>query len=164
LARRTPGEYYISNNDLLQEIIRFKNDGCISNELGKMLLTIARKYSTKSNFYGYTWREDMVSEAVCTCIRYLRNFNPEKSTNAFAYVTQIFKNAFTLVINENNRHGMIKDKCHRGFETYQEENGFDGYGQQGLDYENVLDYVTEETVKNGLYIDSEGEDENTISI
>ena len=124
-----------------------------------MLLTIANKYSSKSNFYGYTWKDDMVSEAVCTCIRYLRNFNPEKSTNAFAYVTQIIKNAFKLVIIENNRHGIIKDKCHRGFGAYQEENGFIGYGQLALNYENVLDYVVEDDVTNQLY-----NDENDLEI
>ena len=103
--------YYVKNKDLIVEVIKFKEDGVASEELGQMLLAIATKLSTKGNFAGYTWRQDMISEAVLTCIKYLRNFKPEKSQNPFAYVTQICKNSFKAYIKKQKTHSLIKDTC-----------------------------------------------------
>lgn len=116
----------------------------MSELLGKQLLTISTHYSSKSNFSGYTWRQDMISESVFTCVKYLKNFNPEKSTNAFAYVTQIIKNSFKLYITDQKKHSKIKDVCHRGFELYQSDNrNANNYTQKSLDYENILSFVDE---------------------
>ena len=35
------------------------------------------------------FREDMISDGIENCVQYIHNFNPEKSTNPFAYFTQI---------------------------------------------------------------------------
>jgi DNA-directed RNA polymerase specialized sigma subunit len=137
-------EFYITNEELLKEVVLFKQRGVMSEELGKMLLTISTHYSSKSNFSGYTWRQDMISESVLTCVKYLKNFNPEKSSNAFAYITQIIKNSFKLYITDQKKHSVIKDVCHRGFELYQGENReANNYTQKSLDYENILSFVDE---------------------
>lgn len=141
------GEHYVSNNELLEEIVKFKDNGVISEELGRMLLSIATHYSSKSNFSGYTWRTDMISESVLTCVKYLKNFKPEKSTNAFAYVTQIIKNSFKLYITSQKKHSKIKDICHRGYELYLEESRHaPQYAQKSLDYENILSFVDENEI------------------
>jgi len=141
---RKKGEYYVTNKDLFDEIVKFKKEGKMSELLGKQLLTISTHYSSKSNFSGYTWKQDMISESVFTCVKYLKNFNPEKSTNAFAYVTQIIKNSFKLYITDQKKHSKIKDVCHRGFELYQNENRENNYySQKSLDYENILSFVDE---------------------
>lgn len=139
-------DYYVTNSDLLEQIIDFKNTGKMSEKLGKMLLTISSQYSTKSSFSGYTWREDMISESVFTCIKYIKNFNPEKSTNAFAYVTQIIKNSFKLYITDQKKHIKIKDVCYKGYEQYQEENKMTYQSNKSLDYENIL-FLSNETVE-----------------
>ena len=102
-------KYYVNNKDLLKEVIDFKKKGIASNALALMLINIAKRYSSKGSFARYTWREDMVSEAVLTCIKYLKNFNSEKSDNAFAYVTQICKNSFKAYIKKQTKHKEIKD-------------------------------------------------------
>jgi len=141
---RKRGDHYISNNDLLAEIVKFKKEGKMSEELGQMLLKIATQYSSKSNFSGYTWKQDMVSESVLTCVKYIKNFNPEKSTNAFAYVTQIIGNSFKLYITDQKKHSKIKDICYRGFEVYQtEERDVIHYTQKSLNYETILSFVDE---------------------
>jgi hypothetical protein len=138
--------FYVTNADLLGEIIKYKESGKMSEELGKMLLLISTNYSTKSNFSGYTWRQDMVSESIFTCIKYLKNFNPEKSTNAFAYVTQIMKNAFKLYITEQKKHSKIKDVCYKGFEYYQKEYKISYQSDKSLDYGEIL-FLSNETVE-----------------
>lgn len=105
------GSNYILNADLLKEIVVYKETGIASELLGKMLLDIANHFSTKGNFSGYTWRKDMVGDAVLTCLKYIRSFNPEKSSNAFAYVTQIIKNSFVAHIKLQKRHLEIRDVC-----------------------------------------------------
>lgn len=127
--------FYVKNGDLISEIIEFKKLGKASEVLGKMLLTIAKNFSSKGNFSGYTWRNDMVSEAVLTCIKYLKNFDPERSNNAFAYITQICNNSFKAYIKTQNKHSKIKDICFQ-----MTENGvFDhsGFTVIGIDYESL---------------------------
>jgi DNA-directed RNA polymerase specialized sigma24 family protein len=144
VTTKSKGEHYVSNSDLLAEVIKFKDEGKMSEDLGKMLLMISTHYSTKSNFSGYTWKQDMISESVFTCVKYLKNFKPEKSTNAFAYVTQIIKNSFKLYITDQKKHSKIKDVCYRGYEMYQSDNRDNNhYTQKSLDYENILSFVDE---------------------
>jgi DNA-directed RNA polymerase specialized sigma subunit len=65
----------------------------MSETLGEMVMLIATRLSLKWTFVRYTYREDLVSAAVLNCVRYLYRFNPAKSTNVFAYCTQICFNA-----------------------------------------------------------------------
>jgi len=129
--------HYIRNADLLREVIRYKETEVFSEELGAMLLTIARNYASKGSYSGYTWVPDMVSEAVLTCVKYLKNFNPEKSTNAFAYVTQICKNSFKAFIKDQHKHKDIKDLCYKSYTKFIESQK--AYTLSGINYENVLD-------------------------
>ncbi len=126
-------ESYINNDELLAEVIIFKKNGIATEELGKMLLSIANHYSTKGNFSGYTWKKDMVSEAVLTCLKYLKSFNPDRSNNAFAYITQICKNSFKAYIKNQKKHMEIKDVC---YQRYNEiiESGEYHFNQDSIDY------------------------------
>ncbi len=144
------GKNYVSNSDLLSEIIKYKETKIFSERLGQMLLDIANNYSTKGNFVGYTWREDMCSDAMMTCIKYLDNFNPEKSTNAFAYVTQICCNSFKLYIKKQHEHSKIKDICYKLNDILKNE---ETYIQKSLDYEKLLEYYPYEDVGNNKIVE-----------
>ena len=61
----------------------------ITNYLGECFVKIATHLSYKPNFVNYMFREDMISDGIENCVQYIHNFNPEKSTNPFAYFTQI---------------------------------------------------------------------------
>jgi DNA-directed RNA polymerase specialized sigma subunit len=104
---------YLSNKQLLPEILEFKRTGVASEKLGGQMLMLANKISSKSNFCGYTWREDMVSLACLTMLKYCRNFNPDKSDNPFAYMTSICLNSFRAYLNTQKRHSVIKDQLHK---------------------------------------------------
>lgn len=66
----------------------------IPDAVAESILLMARKYACKPNFAGYVFVEDMIADSVLCCCRYLHNFNPAKSSNGFAYITQIIHNAF----------------------------------------------------------------------
>jgi hypothetical protein len=114
---------YVTNKELLPEIAAYKETwdeetkcGHPSEELGRMILLIATNYANKGNFTNYTWKEDMIGDAVYTCIKYLKNFNPEKSQNPFAYITTICRNAFINHIKKQHKHSDIKDVCYKRHE------------------------------------------------
>jgi DNA-directed RNA polymerase specialized sigma24 family protein len=56
----------------------------------------------------------MVGDGIENCLTYIHNFNPEKSTNPFAYFTQIIYYAFLRRIQKEKKHTYIK---HKAFEN-----------------------------------------------
>ena len=50
----------------------------------------------------------MIGDSMESCLRYIHNFNPKKSTNAFAYITQIIHNAFIRRIQKEQKQLYVK--------------------------------------------------------
>tara|TARA_B100001750_G_C15516362_1_gene607526 strand:- start:27 stop:509 length:483 start_codon:yes stop_codon:yes gene_type:complete len=82
----------------------------ISNYLGECILKIANHLSYRPNFINYTYREEMISDGIENCLQYMDKFNPEKSTNPFAYFTQIIYYAFVRRIQKEKKQQQIKEK------------------------------------------------------
>ncbi len=129
--------YYVRNKDLIPEIENFTETGRISENLGRMLLLIAKNLSHKSNFINYTWKEDMIQEAVFTCCKYLKNFDLDKSNNPFAYITTICNHAFVNYINKQKRHSEIKDTLFNNRSELEDEVGI--YTYKAIDYTVMSD-------------------------
>ena len=101
--------HYVTNSVLLPEVIRAKELGRITNELARMILLIAERFSCKSNFVGYSFREDMVSFAMVNLMANALKFNPEKSNNPFAFYTTAIRNSFLQYLDEEKKHRNIRD-------------------------------------------------------
>lgn len=129
--------YYIRNKDLLPEIKKYKKTGIIGEKLALMIWKIAINYSNRGNFSGYTWKEDMVSEAVTVCLQYMHNFDPKKQKrpNPFSYFTTVIHNAFVNFIKKQKKHSEIKDICYKKYHLMEEENKFYHYAIKGIDYQ-----------------------------
>ena len=78
--------------------------------IGECIYKIATRLSTRPNFINYTYRDEMICDAIENCLQYLHNFNVEKSNNAFAYVTQICYYAFLRRIQKEKKQVYIKQK------------------------------------------------------
>jgi DNA-directed RNA polymerase specialized sigma24 family protein len=80
-----------------------------------------------------------------TCLRYLHNFNPTRSTNAFAYVTQILRNAFVRRITRERRNSYTKAVLiSHGMPGYTVQDGDENdYTNTYVDFlqENVTDVI-----------------------
>ena len=76
------------------------------------IIQICDRLSTRGNFSGYTYLDEMISEGKLSCIAALmrRKYNPEKSNNPFAYFTMIAWNAFIQVIKNEHKEVYIKHK------------------------------------------------------
>ena len=88
-------------------------------------LRIAEGLSHKINFIGYTYREEMVMDAVENCLKAVNNYDIEAATrtgkpNAFAYFTQITWYAFLRRIAKEKKQQSIKMKyiANSGVEDY----------------------------------------------
>ena len=79
----------------------------IPDYAGECFLKIAERLSHRPN---YAFREEMVSDGIENCVMYASNFNPEKSSNPFAYFTQIIYYAFLRRIEKEKKQLYIKYK------------------------------------------------------
>ena len=85
------------------------------NYVAQCFLRIAEGLSHKANFIRYTYREEMVMDAVENCLKAIGNYNLEAATrtgnpNAFAYFTQITWYAFLRRIAKEKKQQDIKMK------------------------------------------------------
>ena len=118
---RKRSDHYVNNKELLEAMVVYRNKCAIakekgleppliSNYLGDCFLKIATHLSYKPNFVNYMFREDMIGDGIENCVQYIHNFNPEKSTNPFAYFTQIIHYAFLRRIQKEKKQLDIKNK------------------------------------------------------
>lgn len=87
----------------------------VPDYIATCFLKIAEGLSHKSNFIRYTYREEMVMDAVENCLKAIENYNLEAATrsgkpNAFAYFTQISWYAFLRRIAKEKKQQDIKFK------------------------------------------------------
>lgn len=70
---------------------------------------IAERYSRKSNFVGYSFREDMVSAAMMNLCNNALKFDPAKSSNPFSFYTTAIHNSFLQYMADEKKHRLIRD-------------------------------------------------------
>ena len=78
----------------------------------------------------------MVSDGIENCLQYVKNFNPEKSSNPFAYFTQIIYYAFLRRIQREKKQTHVKNKMieNKNYESWTTMEGDDtGYSVIGFD-------------------------------
>lgn len=116
---------YINNEDLLRELKIYKEQSIQTEEIGRMLLLLATKYSERGSFAGYTWKEDMISEAVYTCLKYMHNFDINiEDPNPFTYFSVIIQRVFISYITKQKKHSKIKDVCYKNVDFIMEDGYF----------------------------------------
>jgi len=82
----------------------------ITNYLGDVIYKMACALATKGNFSGYSFKDEMIGDAVENCFLYINKFNPDKSNNPFAYFTTIIYNAFLRRIAKEAKQQYIRQK------------------------------------------------------
>lgn len=87
----------------------------VTDYIATCFLKIAEGLSHKANFIRYTYREEMVMDAVENCLKAVENYDINASTrtgkpNAFAYFTQIIWYAFLRRITKEKKQQDIKEK------------------------------------------------------
>lgn len=141
---------YINNREMYNALCEYLTKRKEAEEAGKTLpqipkylaecfLQIANRLGTKANFAYYSYLEEMKSDGVMNCIQYIKNFNPEKSNNPFAYFTQIIKFAFIRRIEQEKKQLYVKYKNYQNLNV-QEDLAGEGVGGPELN-EISNDYI-----------------------
>lgn len=118
--------HYVNNAEFSSAVVEYVKSVNIAKEneqplpivtdyIASCFMKIAEGLSHKSNFIRYTYREEMVMDAVENCLKAIENYNIEASTrsgkpNAFAYFTQISWYAFIRRITKEKKQQDIKMK------------------------------------------------------
>ena len=149
-------EHYVNNKEFLEALINYRAKcqraeeagearPVIPRYIGECFLKIANHLSYKPNFVNYMFREDMMSDGIENCVQYIKNFNPEKSSNPFAYFTQIIHYAFLRRIQKEKRQMDIRGKL-------IERSGFEEVMTGDGDLSNSSDYNSiKENIQTKLY-------------
>jgi hypothetical protein len=163
--KRKRSEHYVNNKDFFEAIVEYKkklreaaekefpeiteqelktwkspNKPRISNYLGECFLKIATHLSYKPNFVNYMFREDMICDGIENCVMYIHNFNPVKSSNPFAYFTQIIHYAFLRRIQKEKKQMEIRSKIIER-SGYDEVFTVDGDGFNSAEYNSIKDAI-----------------------
>ena len=114
-------QHYVDNKKFLEAMVAYKDKvnsakennrkkPDVTNYIGECFLKIANHLSYRPNFINYTYRDDMISDGIENCLQYMNNFDPAKSTNPFAYFTQIIYYAFIRRIQKEKKQTLVKQK------------------------------------------------------
>lgn len=109
----------------------------VPNYIGDCFIKIATHLSYKSNFINYTFKDDMISDGIENCLTAVAKFDPTKSSNPFAYYTQIVYFAFIRRIQKEKKQQATKYKMIENIDIDQiitQEQGNEELSNQFLDY------------------------------
>lgn len=116
--------HYVNNRDFSDAVVEYvteaneaieagKDAPVVPNYIAECFLKICEGLSRKSNFVRYSYREEMVMDAVENCLKAIKNYNVENATrsgkpNAFGYFTQIAWFAFIRRIQKEKKQQDVK--------------------------------------------------------
>lgn len=86
-----------------------KTHGKTTDKLALMYMKLCERYATRSNWRGYTYRDEMEAQALLQLTQIGLQFNEAKSQNPFAYYTAAVTNSFTRVLNIEKKMQNIRD-------------------------------------------------------
>lgn len=147
--------YYVDNKLFLKEITTYRKavrkakrekveKPRVPEYIGRCFMLIAENMSHKYNFLSYTFRDEMVADAIENCIMYVDNFDPSKSKNPFAYFTQICYYAFLRRIQREKKQLYVKYKStemHGVLDDFDQLESEDGMTRQFEMYDNISEFI-----------------------
>jgi len=87
-----------------------KTHGNLTDNLALMIMKLAEKYSMKSNWRNYSYREEMEGQAVLQLCQVVLQFDESKSQNPFAFLTTISHNSFLRILNIEKTNQKLRDQ------------------------------------------------------
>ena len=91
---------YLNNKELYVEIIVSKAQGKLTRNAEKMLELLAKKTIKKMRYWSNDDKMDCYQSGLLDMFQNWFNFNEDKSVNAFAYFTEVFKRGIAKGFNE----------------------------------------------------------------
>ena len=108
--------------------------GKITNSLAMMFMKLCERYGTRANWRGYTYNDEMQSQALMQLSQIGLQFDESKSENPFAYYTAAITNSFTRILNIEKKNQSIRD------DLLEMNNMMPSYTRQGENDRNTVAY------------------------
>lgn len=140
--------HYVNNKEFSYAVVDYvksvneaiENDQVVpkvTDYIASCFMKISEGLSHRPNFVRYTYRDEMVMDAVENCLRAIRNYNIETATrtgnpNAFSYFTQICFFAFIRRITKEKKQQDIKYR-------FIERMGIEEFMSMGMDEDAAAD-------------------------
>lgn len=111
--KKVEREHYVNNKDFYEALVVYFREKSLNEStripeyIGDCFLRIATRLSSKYNFGGYAFRDDMIMEGAANCVKCIANFDT-KYTNPFAYFTEVAYRAFVRKIQSEKKQLYIK--------------------------------------------------------
>lgn len=96
----------INKNLVTLDYFEVKNP---NDYIGNCFLKMAKEISKLPSYYCYTFKDEMVLEAVFQCIKYIGNFS-YYNKEAMGYFTSVIMFSFIRTIKKEKKHTYIKSK------------------------------------------------------
>jgi hypothetical protein len=146
---------YVDNDEFFKAILAYRKairkakrlkleKPRIPDYIGKCFMLIAENMSHKYNFLSYTFRDEMVGDAIEDCVNCVENFDPTKGKNPFAYFSQVCYWAFLHRINREKTQLYVKYKStemHGVLDNFDQLESEDGMTRQFEMYDNISEFI-----------------------
>ncbi len=170
-----PKRHYIDDDHLTAVLSEWKDrfDEALSKgesrpqlpeAVGEAIYDMSEAMGKRHNFCGYSYLDEMKSDAILNCVKYIHNFNPKKKSDkkgkvsAFGYINMIIWRSFTNRIESEKLEQFLKYKSFEllgGMDAFKDEDMSDlssdgddvNIGVLGQDF---LSKIAEYEEKHGL--------------
>ena len=104
--KKNKKEYYVSPKEFLQQLKTYYETDDFVDELATSTYKIAVGLSYSPNFINYSYKDEMIGDAVVKMIAAVKNkkFNLESTSNPFSYFTTIAYHAFINRIKKEKKY------------------------------------------------------------
>ena len=108
--------HYVDNKRFVQLIREFHErrqtnpQERIPEEIGKFLIAMSERLASRHNFANYTYRDEFVADGILRSIEAFKSFDPEKSSNPFAYFTKVIYRTFIQRIKKEKTERQMRDE------------------------------------------------------
>lgn len=98
--------HYVNSREFEEEIRKFYTTERISEKLGDSIIKIANGLSYATNFINYSYKDEMIGDAVVKMFSALKNkkFRLDSGFSPFSYFTTIAFHAFINRIKKEKKH------------------------------------------------------------
>lgn len=82
----------------------------LTKKICEAIIQISNRLANSFNFVNYSYRDDMIQDGVLKSFAKIHLFDPHKSENVFAYVSQICWNQFITRIKTEHKQTAIRSR------------------------------------------------------
>jgi len=99
-------KHYVNSKEFLEELSQYYKTDHVTDTLAEMITKIANGLSYAPNFINYSYKDEMVGDAILKMFSALKNkkFNLDSGNNPFSYYTTIAFHAFINRIKKEKKH------------------------------------------------------------